>query len=129
MIIDSNLLDNLTDQAKSSPRLRMNYDLRNSSDDGSQRLLNALEPGTLLPIHRHRNTSETVAVLRGSLRQNFYDETGCLTESAVVSSGDSCPFFVVPMGVWHNTESLESGTVIFEAKDGKYEPVAAEDIL
>lgn len=123
MLIDSKLLDELSEKARESERLRMNYDLRNSASDGSQRMLNALEPGTLVPIHRHRTTSETVAVLRGALRQNFYDCEGRVLESFVVRAGGDCPFFVVPRGTWHNSESLESGTVIFEAKDGAYEPV------
>ena len=71
MTIDTALLDSLTAQAKASPRLRMNYDLRNSAEDGSQRMLNALEPGTEIPIHRHRGTSETVCIVRGRVVQHF----------------------------------------------------------
>ena len=74
MIIDNNLLDDLTKLAKASPRLRMNYDLRDSVDDKSQRMLNAIEPGSLMPIHRHQKTSETVVCLRGRLVWEFYDE-------------------------------------------------------
>lgn len=80
MKLNNELFDNLKAQALESPRLRMNYDLRNSARDQSQRMLNALEPGTAVPIHRHRSTTEVVAVLRGRLRQNFYDDCGKLTE-------------------------------------------------
>ena len=74
MKITQALLDELTAQAKASPRLRMNMDLRNSAEDGSQRMLNAIEPGSPLPIHRHQKTSETVVCLRGRLVWEFYDE-------------------------------------------------------
>ena len=129
MLIDSTLLDNLTAQAKRSPRLRMNYDLRNSAEDGSQRMLNAMEPGTEVPVHRHRMSSETVVVIRGTIRQKFYDNDGNVTESVVYRAGDPVPICVVPVNVWHNSESLESGTIIFEAKDGAYEPLGEGDIL
>lgn len=129
MLIDSTLLDNLTAEAKQSPRLRMNYDLRNSPEDGSQRMLNAMEPGTVVPVHRHGKSSETVVVIRGSIRQNFYDSEGNVTESIVYKAGGRVSICVVPMNAWHNSESLESGTIIFEAKDGAYEPHGEEDIL
>ncbi len=128
MLIDNNLLDGLSAQARASERLRVNFDLRTSADDSSQRMLNALEPGTKVPVHRHCKSTETVAVIRGSVRQNFYDNDGKLIESAVISANSSCPFFVVPIAAWHNSEALESGTIIFEAKDGAYEPLAPEDI-
>lgn len=80
MIIDQQLLDSLTLQAKQKPRLRQAYDLRNSAEDKSQRMLNALEPCTILPIHRHRTTSEVTSVVRGRVRQNMYDENGTLIE-------------------------------------------------
>lgn len=128
-MVDSQLLNTLSEQAKSSPRLRMNLDLRNSAEDKSQRMLNALEPGTQIPIHRHCASSETVAVLRGSVRQNFYNDAGELTLTFVVQAGSDCPFFIVPKGAWHNSEALEPGTIIFEAKDGPYEPLGKEDVM
>lgn len=128
MLIDSELLDNLTMEARRSPRLRMNHDLRNSPDDLSQRMLNAMEPGTEVPVHRHTKSSETVVVIRGSIRQNFYDEDGNVTESVVYKAGAPVSICVVPLGAWHNSESLESGTIIFEAKDGAYEPLSEDDI-
>lgn len=128
MIIDKQLLDTLTLQAKHNPRLRQAYDLRNSANDQSQRMLNALEPGTVLAIHRHRTTSEVTSVVRGRVRQNIYDDNGTLIETFVASADGFPNFYVTPCGVWHNTECLESGTVIFEAKDGVYKPLSLEDI-
>ena len=129
MNIGSELLDNLTEQAKSSPRLRMNMDLRDSAEDQSQRMLNALEPGTVLPIHRHRKTSETVAILRGRAVQYLYDDNGFETDSVLLEAGGEVPAMQVEMGQWHRLEALESGTVIVEFKNGAYEPIGPEDIL
>jgi len=129
MIIDQSLLDNLTAQAKESSRLRMNLDLRDSSDDTSQRMLNAIEPGTVLPIHRHRGSSETMVMLRGKGRWNYYDDNGNLTESFIVSADGDIKGMSVPKGQWHNCESLESGTVILECKEGAWAPLAPEDVL
>lgn len=144
MIIDKEVLDTLTAQAKASPRLRMNLDLRNSSEDGSQRMLNAIEPGSPLPIHRHRQSSETVVCLRGRLQEVFYNDAGGSTASADSATGS--PSLVeaevielapdgpvvalnIPIGQWHTVRSLESGTVILECKDGAYEPLGPEDIM
>ena len=129
MTIDAELLDKLTAEALKSPRLRMNLDLRNSPADGSQRMLNALEPGTALPIHRHRKSSETVVILRGSATQYFYDDAGRVTEVVSIAAGSGCVGMSVEAGRWHRIESLESGTVIMECKDGAYEPINEEDIL
>ncbi len=130
MIIDKEVLNNLTAQAKASPRLRMNMDLRNSPSDGSQRMLNALEPGSPLPIHRHRKSSETVVCLRGRLVEEFYDELErrC-TEAIELSPGGPVVALNIPIGQWHTVRVLESGTVIMEVKDGAYEPLGEEDIL
>lgn len=129
MKIDKELLDNLSAQAKASPRLRQAYDLRTTSEDNSQWILNAMEPGTILPIHRHRGSTETVVVLRGKIKQNFYDEAGQLVESFIVSPCSDIMGFSVKHGRWHNTECLDSGTVILECKDGKYEALSKKDIL
>ena len=129
MNIDKTLLDNLSFQAKASTRLRMNMDLRDSAEDQSQRMLNALEPGTVLPIHRHRKTSETVAILRGRAVQYLYDDNGCETDSVLLEAGGEVPAMQVEMGQWHRLEALESGTVIVEFKNGAYEPIGPEDIL
>ena len=129
MIIDQQLLDNLTAQAKASPRLRMNLDLRNSADDRSQRMLNALEPGTPLPIHRHMKSSETVVCLRGHLREVFYNDNREVTEVIDLAPCSDCVALNIPVGQWHTVEVLESGTVILEVKDGPYEPLGEEDML
>ena len=127
MIIDCKVLDSLTAQAKDSPRLRMNMDLRNSPEDLSQRMLNAIEPGTVMPIHRHRKSSETVVCIRGHFEEYFYDENGTLTETIDMLPGGN--MLNVPAGQWHSLRSLESGTVLFECKDGPYEPLGAEDVM
>ncbi len=130
MNITQVLLNNLTEQAKASPRLRMNMDLRNSAEDKSQRMLNAIEPGSPLPIHRHRNSSETVVCLRGRLVEEFYDELErrC-TEAIELSPNGPVVAVNIPIGQWHTVRSLESGTVILEVKDGPYEPLGPEDVL
>jgi cupin fold WbuC family metalloprotein len=127
--IDTALLNNLTEQAKSSPRLRMNYDLRTSSEDSSQRMLNAIEPESVVPVHRHKKTSETMVVLRGGLVEEFYDDAGVYVEGIEMSAGSDVCVLNIPAGTWHTLRSLESGTVILEMKDGAFEPIAAEDIL
>jgi len=130
MIIDSNLLDELTRQAKSSPRLRMNMDLRNTPDDQSQRMLNAIEPGSPLPIHRHQKSSETVVCLRGRLVWEYYDEPKHIcTERIELSPNGPIVALNVPKGQWHTVKALESGSVIMEVKDGPYEPQSPADIL
>lgn len=130
MIITQALLDELTAKAKASPRLRMNYDLRNSVNDGSQRMLNAIEPGSPLPIHRHKNTTETVVCLRGRLVEEYYDELErCCTEAIELTPNGSVVALNIPAGQWHTVHALESGTVILEVKDGPYEPIGSEDIL
>ena len=124
------ILDDLTAQAKASPRLRMNLDLRNSADDTSQRMLNAIEPGSVVPIHRHRSTSETVVCLRGRLVWEYYDELERIcTETIELSPNGQVVALNVPAGQWHTVRALESGSVILEVKDGGYEPTGAEDIL
>ncbi len=127
MIITNKLLDELTEKAKSSPRLRLGMDLRNTPEDNSQRMLNALEPGTVMPIHRHKETSETCVCVRGHFEEYFYDEQGNLTETVDMVPGGVV--LNIEKGQWHSLKSLESGTVLLEAKDGPYEPLGVEDIL
>ena len=115
MNFDRNVLDELTQRAKESPRLRMNLDLRNSPEDGSQRMLNALEPGTVLPIHRHRTTSEVVVMLRGMAVQYLYDEQGCETDAVLLAAGaldgegvpSAVPGMTIAKGQWHRIKCLE----------------------
>ena len=129
MVIDSLLLDMLTAQAKESPRLRMNLDLRTSDGDSSQRMLNAIEPGSVVPVHRHQRTSETVAVLRGRVVEEYYSSDGAVEASYELSAGGSVCALNIPAGQWHTLRALESGTVILEMKDGAYEPIRAEDVM
>ena len=129
MKITQNILDELTAKAKECSRLRMNYDLRDSDKDTSQRMLNAIEPASLLPIHRHRKTSETVVCLRGRLVEEFYDDLGKCTEVIELSPSGSVLALNIPAGQWHTVRALESGTVILEMKNGVYEPISDEDIL
>lgn len=126
-IIMQAILDKLTEEAKVSPRLRMNMDLRNSDSNGSQRMLNAIEPWTVMPIHRHKGSSETCVCVGGHLEENFYDEDGNLTETIDMVPGGV--ILNIEKGQWHSLKCLEPGTILFEAKDGKYEPLSEEDIL
>ena len=147
MEINKSLLDNLLEQAAASPRLRMNYDLRTSPEDSSQRMLNALLPGTVLPIHRHTKTTEVLVLLRGKMEEIFYEEgfesvwdgdSHCmdlcrrrvLRESSrvLLEAGGDVPGLSIPVGQWHGINVLEP-TVILECKDGKYEPLDPEDMI
>ena len=129
MIIDNKILDDLSAQAKKNPRLRLAMDLRNDPEDLSQRMLNALEPGTIMPIHRHMASSETVTLLRGKIRWHFYDDAGKETESVVLDANSDVRCINVEKARWHSLECLESGSVILESKDGKYEPLREEELL
>ena len=130
MKITQVLLDDLTEQAKASPRLRMNLDLRNSAEDQSQRMLNAIEPESVVPIHRHQKTSETVVCLRGRVVEEYYDELERIcTEAIEMTPNGPVVALNIPAGKWHTLRSLESGSVILEVKDGKFEPLSDVDIL
>ena len=129
MVIDSVLLDKLTAQAQASPRLRMNLDLRNTDADSSQRMLNAIEPGSVVSIHRHRGTSETVVVLRGRVVEEYYSSEGAVVATYDLAAGGPICALNIPAGQWHTLRALESGTVILEMKDGPYEPILECDIL
>lgn len=119
MTINKVFLDSLFEKAKESERLRMNYDLRTSEDDGSQRMLNALLPGSIVPIHRHPNSNENVLLLCGKLVEVIYDTDGNETERIHLDPLVGNFGCVVPAGSWHTVEVLEP-SVIYEAKDGKY---------
>ena len=129
MIIDQKIMDDLSAQAKENPRLRHAFDLRTTPEDQSQRILNAVEPGTILPIHRHRGSTETIIVLRGKVVQHYYNDAGEKIASFVLSPSSEQVGISIPVGQWHALESLEEGSVIFECKDGSYQPLSAEDIL
>lgn len=127
MVITKDILDELTAKAKESPRLRCNLDMRNSADDQSQRMLNALEPGTVMPIHRHKTTSETCVCIRGHFEEYFYDESGKLTDTIDMMPGGVV--LNIEKGQWHSLKCLESETILLEAKDGPYRPLEEDEIL
>lgn len=130
MKITQALLDKLTAEAKANPRLRMNLDLRNGSDDQSQRMLNAIEPDSVVPIHHHQKSSETVVCLRGRVVEEYYDELErTCTEAIELSPNGPVVALNIPAGQWHTLRSIESGSVILEVKDGAYEPISEVDIL
>ena len=129
MIIDKQILDELTAQAKTSPRLRQAMDLRNSALDGSQRMLNALEPGAVMPIHRHHASSETVVILRGKIRWVLYDENGNETERVTLDADGEPRMLNVEKDRWHSLVCLESGSVLYESKDGPYRPLGEDEIM
>ena len=129
MQITQSLLDTLSSQAKASPRLRQAYDLRNTPEDNSQRMLNALEPGTVMPIHRHRKSSESICMVRGKMIMRFYDDNGNLTDEFVMEPCGEHPMIQVEAGQWHSLEVLEEGTVVFEAKDGRYMPLTEDEYM
>lgn len=143
MVITKKILDELTEKAKASPRLRMNLDLRDSDTDGSQRMLNAIEPGSVLPIHRHQKSSETMVCLKGKLRVEYYDEFSrpsgnerpevererICTDSFIIEPNGTNVAVSIPIGQWHTVHALESGTCILEMKNGAYEPLSDVDIL
>lgn len=129
MVITKEILDELTAKAKENPRLRCNLDMRNSADDQSQRMLNALEPGTVMPIHRHHQSSETVTILRGKIRWIFYDDAGHETERVTLDADGPLRMLNVEKDRWHSLECLESGSVLFECKDGPYHPLQEDEIM
>lgn len=139
MVIDKKILDELTAKAKENPRLRCNLDMRNSADDQSQRMLNALEPGTVMPIHRHKGSSETCICIRGHFEEYLYGYTETRSDGTpdpksfgIIETIDMYPggpILNIEKGQWHSLKCLESGTVLFEAKDGAYEPLQDCDVL
>lgn len=117
-VIDEELLNEVSERAKSSPRLRMNYNFHGSLDDKCHRFLNAVEPGTVVEIHRHPTKDESFVLLRGRVRVSTYDDEGNVVESCVLCQEEGRFGVDIPKGVWHNLESLESGSVFFECKTG-----------
>ena len=127
MVIDKELLDKVSAMAKSSERLRMNHNFHESLNAKAQRLLNALEPGTMLPIHRHLHTAETYILLRGRIKVIFYNEVKEVTDVFNLNPVDEKYGVHIPKGQWHTLEVLEKDTVIFEVKDGPYMPLDSKD--
>lgn len=129
MIIDEKLLNGLSEEACSNERLRKNLNLHKSEQSEVQRLLNALEPGTILPIHRHTHTEETYIIIRGELKVYFYNNDKQLTDTILLNPAIGNYGIHIPTGQWHTLEVKEKGTVIFEVKKGPYEPLQKSDIL
>ena len=128
-IIDEQLLNEVSRQAKESPRLRMNYNFHQSLDDKCHRMLNAVEPGTELPIHKHPTKDESFVILRGKVRSTTYNDDGSVIESVVLCAEEGCYGVDIPKGVWHKLESLESGSVVFECKEGPFIPHEQDGIM
>lgn len=129
MILTEQLLNQISLQAKESPRLRMNYNLHESLEDTTHRFFNAMEPGTIVPIHRHRDTAETFMLVRGKMRVVFYDDYKNIIEDNVLSTDNGNYGVHIPVGVWHWVEILEPNTVTFEVKEGPYNPLEEIDIM
>lgn len=128
MIINDELLDKVTAEAQTSPRLRMNYNMHDSLDAKAQRLINVLLPGTILPIHRHRHTAETYVLLRGKMFVVFYDEMGGQTDRYLLDPTIGNYGVQIPKGQWHTVEVIEPSAIL-EVKDGPYTPLTPEDML
>lgn len=128
-LLSKDILSSLTTQAQSSPRLRMNYNLHASLEDKVHRMFNAMEPGTVVPIHRHQTTDETIIVVSGSVRVLIYNDNKEIINDITLIAGSDTFGIDIKVGEWHKCECLESGTVMFEVKEGPYVPIKEEDIL
>jgi cupin fold WbuC family metalloprotein len=130
MIIDKTLLDSVSAQAVNNRRLRMNYNFHRQLDDPLNRLLNAMEPGSYFPPHRHKNPDreEIFLVLRGSVRIFIFNEDGSVASSAEISPQKEVYGMEIEAGVWHSLIVLEPGTVVYEVKKGPYAPLTPDNI-
>ena len=128
-IINDTLLAEETRRAQNSPRLRINYNFHKSLDEKCHRMLNAVEPGTDIPIHRHPDKDESFVILRGKVRSTTYNDDGSVIDSIILSQEDGIYGVDIPKDVWHKLESLEPASVIFECKSGPYVPHEVEGVL
>ena len=128
-LIDTSLLNKVSAQAKESSRLRMNYNFHRFLDDKCHRFLNAVEPGTVVPIHRHPTKDESFVILRGKVRVTTHNDDGSIIEDVVLSQESGNYGVDIPKNVWHKLESLESGSVIFECKEGPFVEHEVDGIL
>ena len=129
MLLTTAILDETTAKAKESPRLRMNWNLHQSFEDSVQRMFNALEPGTEVPIARHPDSEESLIILRGRLRVLIFNDQKEIIEDVVIDPRTENIGYHIPKGVWHQVQSLEEGTICFETREGPYAPVAEKDIF
>ena len=129
MIIDNDLLDKISEKAKESPRLRMNYNFHQSLEEKCHRFLNAVEPGTDVPVHRHPTKDETFVLLRGKARMTIHNNDGYIIENIVLCPEEGNYGVNIPKGVWHKVESLESGSCFFECKEGPFVPHEEDGIF
>lgn len=129
MIINKNLLDQVSEQAKAFPRLRMNYNFHQSLEDKCHRFLNAVEPGSVVPIHKHPTKDESFVILRGKVRVTTHNDDGSVIEDVVLSQESGNYGVDIPKNVWHKLESLEPGSVIFECKEGPFVEHEVEGVL
>ena len=127
-VIDLELFDKVSSKAKESPRLRMNYNFHQSLEDKCHRFLNAVEPGTVVPIHKHPTKDESFVILRGKVRVTTHNDDGSIIEDVVLSQESGNYGVDIPKNVWHKLESLEPGSVIFECKEGPFVPHEEEGI-
>ena len=129
MIIDTELLDKVTEEAKASPKLRINYNFHQSLDEKCHRFLNAVEPGTVVPIHKHPTKDETFVILRGKVRVTTHRDDGSIIEDVVLCAEEGRYGVNIPKGVWHKVESLATGSCFFECKEGPFVPHEVEGVL
>ena len=129
MVIDSEVLDKVSEQAKASPRLRMNFNFHQSLDEKCHRFLNAVEPGTEVPIHKHPTKDETFVILRGKVRVTTHNDDGSIIEDNVLCPEEGRYGVNIPKGVWHTIEALEPDSVIFECKQGPFVEHEEEGVL
>ena len=128
-IIDEQLLKEVSAQAKGSPRLRMNYNFHQSLDEKCHRFLNAVEPGTEVPIHKHPTKDETFVILRGKVRVTTHRDDGSIIENVVLCAVEGRYGVNIPKGVWHKLECIEENSVIFECKEGPFVEHEVDGIL
>jgi cupin fold WbuC family metalloprotein len=127
--INKELLDSVSERAKVAPRLRMNYNFHKSLDEKCHRFLNAVEPGTIVPIHKHPTKDETFVILRGKVKVTTHSDDGAVIDSVLLCPDNGQYGVNIPKGVWHTLESLEAGSVIFECKEGPFVEHEVDGIL
>ena len=129
MLLTTKILDETSAKAKVCPRLRMNWNLHESFEDSVQRMFNALEPGTEVPVARHPDSAETLIILRGRLRILIFNGNKEILEDVVIDPITDNIGYHIPKGVWHQVQSLEEGTIVFETREGPYKPVSDCDLM